>query len=52
MVSKKQETPETEDFGALLDEYMGTDKSLQGKTVSGTVTRIDDDEVIVDVGLK
>ena len=53
MVSKKQETPEiTEDFGALLDEYMGKETSLQGKTVSGTVTRIDDNEVIVDVGLK
>ena len=44
MVSKKQSTPEiTEDFGALLDEYMGAETSLQGKTVSGTVTRIDDD---------
>ncbi len=53
MVNKKQSTPEiTEDFGALLDEYMGEETSLQGKTVSGTVTRIDDDEVIVDVGLK
>ena len=53
MVSKKETTPEiTEDFGALLDEYMGAETSLQGKTVSGTVTRIDDDEVIVDVGLK
>ena len=31
---------------------MGAETSLQGKTVSGTVTRIDDDEVIVDVGLK
>lgn len=53
MTNKKQNTPElTEDFGALLDEYMGTGSALQGKTVSGTVTRIDDDEVIVDVGLK
>lgn len=42
---------ETEDFGALLDEFMGKD-ALQGKVVSGTVIGFDDDKVIVDVGLK
>jgi len=41
----------TEDFGALLDEFMGKG-ALQGKVVSGTVIGFDDDNVIVDVGLK
>ncbi|MBP5343582.1 MAG: 30S ribosomal protein S1 [Alphaproteobacteria bacterium] len=52
MVKKKEENIEVnEDFGALLDEFMGK-SSLQGKVVSGTVTAIDKDEVVVDVGLK
>lgn len=41
----------TEDFGALLDEFMGKG-SLQGKVVSGKIVGFDDDMVIVDVGLK
>ena len=41
----------TEDFGALLDEFMGKG-ALQGKVISGTVVGFDDDVVIVDVGLK
>lgn len=40
-----------EDFGALLDEFMGQG-ALQGKVVTGTVIGFDDDVVIVDVGLK
>jgi len=52
MVKKKEENIEiNEDFDALLDEFMGKG-ALQGKVVSGTVTAIDDGEVIVDVGLK
>ncbi|MBQ9089878.1 MAG: 30S ribosomal protein S1 [Alphaproteobacteria bacterium] len=41
----------TEDFGALLDEFMGKG-SLQGKVISGKIVGFDDDMVIVDVGLK
>jgi len=41
----------TEDFGALLNEFMGKG-ALQGKVVSGSVIGFDDDNVIVDVGLK
>ncbi len=41
----------SEDFGALLDEFMGKG-ALQGKVVSGKVVGFDDDVVIVDVGLK
>ena len=40
-----------EDFGALLDEFMGKG-SLQGKVVSGKIVGFDDDYVTVDVGLK
>ncbi len=41
----------TEDFGAMLDEFMGKG-SLQGKVVAGKIVGFDDDMVIVDVGLK
>ena len=52
MVKKEENMPEiTEDFGALLDEFMGKG-ALQGKVVAGTVIGFDDDNVIVDVGLK
>ena len=40
-----------EDFGAMLDEFMGK-ASLQGKVVAGKIVSFDDDMVIVDVGLK
>ncbi|MGN1062761.1 MAG: 30S ribosomal protein S1 [Alphaproteobacteria bacterium] len=52
MVKKETAMPEmTEDFGALLDEYMGKTQ-LQGKVVPGKIVGFDDDIVIVDVGLK
>ena len=41
-----------EDFSALLDEYMGKGKTLQGTVVTGTVLAVQDSVVIVDVGLK
>ena len=50
MVKNENAMP-VEDFGALLDEYMGKG-SFQGKVVSGKVIGFDDDIVIVDVGLK
>lgn len=51
MMTKGKMPEMTEDFGALLDEYMGKG-SLQGKVVSGKIVGFDDDVVIVDVGLK
>ncbi len=49
---EKQENQSTvEDFGAMLDEFMGKG-ALQGKVVSGKIVGFDDDMVIVDVGLK
>ena len=47
-----QETQvQSEDFGALLDEFMGKG-ALQGKVVPGKVVGFEDGKVIVDVGLK
>ncbi len=51
MSTKENQTPATEDFAALLDEFMGQG-SLQGKVVAGKIVGFDDDVVIVDVGLK
>ena len=51
MVKNETAMPSMEDFGALLEEYMGKG-SFQGKVVSGKVVGFDDDIVIVDVGLK
>ena len=51
MTKNENTMPSMEDFGALLDEYMGKG-SFQGKVVSGKVIGFDDDIVIVDVGLK
>ncbi len=42
----------TEDFAALLDEYMGADKGLQGTVVKGTIVAVNEDFITVDVGLK
>ena len=52
MVKKQESMPEmTEDFGALLDEFMSK-RPVQGQVVKGTVTALTKDEVVVDVGLK
>ena len=41
-----------DDFAALLDSSLGANAGFEGSVVTGTVLRIDDDFVIVDVGLK
>lgn len=40
-----------EDFSKLLDEFLGKE-GLIGRVVKGTVTRLEDDYVFLDVGLK
>jgi small subunit ribosomal protein S1 len=40
-----------EDFAALLDESFKSG-SIEGSVIKGTVVRIDDDVVLIDVGLK
>ncbi|OYV34915.1 MAG: 30S ribosomal protein S1, partial [Acidocella sp. 20-61-6] len=41
-----------DDFAALLESSLGMNAGFEGSVVTGTVLRIDDDFVIVDVGLK
>lgn len=41
-----------EDFSALLDEFMGKEKSLQGSVVKGTIVALNDEYATIDVGLK
>ena len=39
-------------FAALLEESFGTSGSLEGKVVQGLVVSVENDFVIIDVGLK
>ena len=39
-------------FAAMLDETLGSSNRIEGTVVRGTIVAIDNDEVIVDVGLK
>src|ERR1700744_4829186 len=45
-------TPPRDDFAALLDETMGAADGFEGRVVKGTVTGIENDLVVIDVGLK
>src|SRR5579885_3436180 len=42
----------SEDFAALLEESLASDRMNEGSVVKGTVVAIEKDQVIVDVGLK
>jgi small subunit ribosomal protein S1 len=45
--------PSRDDFAALLNESLGgEDESFEGKVVKGTVTAIENDMAVIDVGLK
>jgi small subunit ribosomal protein S1 len=44
--------PSLDDFAAMLDETLSTGTRLEGSVIRGTVVGLDDDIVIVDVGLK
>jgi small subunit ribosomal protein S1 len=44
--------PLEESFSALLDESLGEDGGFVGRVVKGTVVSINNDMVVVDVGLK
>jgi len=44
--------PSRDDFAAMLDEQFGQSSRLEGSVVKGRVVAIDNDEVVVDVGLK
>jgi small subunit ribosomal protein S1 len=45
-------TPTRDDFAALLDQSLGESQSFEGKVVKGRVTAIENDLVVIDVGLK
>jgi hypothetical protein len=46
--------PTRDDFAALLDESLGAAASggFEGRVVKGTVTAIENDKAVIDVGLK
>jgi small subunit ribosomal protein S1 len=50
--SSKDLTPTREDFAALLSETMSEDDVFEGSVVKGTVTAIEKDLAVIDVGLK
>ena len=41
-----------ESFAALLDESLGSAEGFEGRVVKGTVVAVENDMVVVDVGLK
>ena len=44
--------PTRDDFAALLEETLGDADGFEGRVVKGTVTAIENDLVVIDVGLK
>jgi small subunit ribosomal protein S1 len=50
--SSKELTPTREDFAALLSETMSEDDVFEGSVVKGTITAIEKDLAVIDVGLK
>jgi small subunit ribosomal protein S1 len=47
-----EQAPSSEDFAAMLDESFGKQERIEGSVVTGTVIAIENDEAVVDVGLK
>ena len=46
--------PTRDDFAAMLDEQLGgvADDGFEGRVVKGTITAIENDKAVIDVGLK
>jgi RecJ-like exonuclease len=44
--------PSRDDFAAMLDAQMGGSSQFEGRVVKGRITAIENDMVVVDVGLK
>ena len=44
--------PSRDEFAALLEETLGDADGFEGRVVKGTVTAIENDMVVIDVGLK
>ncbi len=45
-------TPSRDEFAAMLDDMFGGADSFEGRVVLGTITAIENDLVVIDVGLK
>ena len=45
-------SPTRDDFAALLDESLGTRGMIEGRVIPATVVAIENDFVVVDIGLK
>jgi small subunit ribosomal protein S1 len=52
VATSKELNPTREDFAALLGETMSEDDVFEGSVVKGTVTAIEKDLAVIDVGLK
>ena len=52
--SQNEQTPEllTENFAELLEESFKGEERLQGRVISGKILSIENDIVLIDVGLK
>jgi small subunit ribosomal protein S1 len=44
--------PTRDDFAALLDASLGENQSFEGRVVRGAVTALENEFVVIDVGLK
>ena len=47
-----QMNPTREDFASLLEASFETQDTMEGRVVNGTITAIEKDMAIIDVGLK
>ena len=52
--TQNEQTPEllTENFAELLEESFKGEERLQGRVISGKILSIENDIVLIDVGLK
>jgi small subunit ribosomal protein S1 len=51
-VESKEMNPTRDDFAALLSETLSQDDAFEGSVVKGTITAIEKDLAVIDVGLK
>ena len=52
VATQRNTAAEKESFAALLDESLGTRSGLEGTVIKGTVVAVENDSVLIDVGLK
>ncbi|PZO55568.1 MAG: 30S ribosomal protein S1 [Alphaproteobacteria bacterium] len=51
-MATEAQTPTRDDFAALLDESLGSRGMVEGRVIPATVVAIENDFVVVDIGLK